>query len=269
MTDSLEAEDRLSLARKAAKEGATIAMEGFRTNTDVETKAGPLDVVTDLDRAVQRRVVAVLREDDPDVTVVGEEDLPDVDTASTVPETGRCWVVDPIDGTNNFVAGNRAWGVSIAAMVDAEPVAAVNRFPALGDVYEVAVDEPTRDGEPCSVSARTDPGTFTIAPVFGVAPAHQRKLPDYVDVITERFGDVRRFGCAQLTLSAVAAGELEAAVSAARLEPWDTVAGVHLVRQAGGTVTDAHGDRWSPGCEGLVASNGVAHDTLVESFDAE
>lgn len=267
MTDSPETDDLLSLAREAAREGATVAMEGFRSDTDVETKAGPLDSVTELDRAAQRRVVAVLREDDPDATVVGEEELPDVDTVSTVPETGRCWVVDPIDGTNNFVAGNRAWGVAVAAIEDAEPVAAVNRFPALGDVYEVADGEPTRDGDLCSVSEGTDPGTFTVAPVFGVAPDHQRKLADYVAVIADRFGDVRRFGCAQLTLSAVAAGELEAAVSAARLEPWDTVAGVHLVRQAGGTVTDAHGDRWSPGCEGLVASNGVAHAALVEAFE--
>lgn len=267
MTDSTDPGGRLSLAREAAREGATVAMEGFRDVTDVETKAGPLDAVTDLDRAVQRRVAAVVRERHPDATVVGEEDLPDVDTATSVPKTGRCWVVDPIDGTNNFVAGNRAWGVSVAAVEDAEPVVAVNHFPALGDVYAAAAGEPTRAGEPCSVSDRTDPETFTLVPVFGVSPAHRRTLAEYVAVISERFGDLRRFGCAQLALSAVAAGELEAAVSAARLEPWDTVAGVHLVRRAGGTVTDAHGDHWTPGCEGLVASNGVAHATLVEAFE--
>lgn len=258
---------RLALAREAASAGADLAVEGFRQPVDVETKQGPLDSVTELDRAVQRRVVEVIRDDDPDAKVVGEEDLDDVRTRSVVPDAGVAWVVDPIDGTNNFVAGNRNWGVSLAAVRDGEPIVAVNHFPALGDVYAVADGTPTRDGEPCEVSDRTDPATFTINPIFGISERHQRKLGEYVGVVSESFGDHRRFGSAQVTLSAVAAGELEAAVSAARLHPWDTVAGVHLVRQAGGRVTDIHGERWTPHAEGLVASNDEAHETLLEAFD--
>lgn len=258
---------QLSLAGEAARQGAKLAMDGFRRDTEVETKAGPMDVVTELDRNVQRRVAAVVRESNPAVTVVGEEDLPDVETSTTVPEEGSCWVVDPIDGTNNYVAGNRNWGVAVAAVEDAEPVAAVNHFPALGDVYAAGDDLPRRNDHRRTVSERTDPETFTVNPIFGVSPVHRRRLAEYVDVISDRFGDMRRFGCAQLALSAVATGELEAAVSAVRLNPWDTVGGVHLVRQGGGTVTDVHGGPWRPDCEGLVASNGTAHATLVEAFD--
>jgi myo-inositol-1(or 4)-monophosphatase len=262
---------RLELAAAAVDSGAELARAGFRTAVAVETKTGPLDSVTELDREVQRRVVERLRDTDPSVCIVAEEDLPDFDTRTTVPDEGFAWVLDPIDGTNNFVAGNRCWGVSLGAVEDGDPVLAVNEFPALGDRY-VAGDGteslPTRNDDPCSVSDRTDPATFTVNPVFGVSEPHREMLSDYVAVVTDRFGDMRRFGCAQLALSAVAAGELEAAVSGVRLNAWDTAAGVYLVRRAGGVVTDVDGERWRPGSTGLIASNGEAHDTLVDAVEA-
>ncbi|MFB6221790.1 MAG: inositol monophosphatase [Halolamina sp.] len=264
----MDATTRLAVTREAALTGAEVAMGGFRGEFTVESKASALDSVTEFDREVQRRVAALLRRETPDAAIVGEEALPDIQTRTTVPERGDAWVVDPIDGTNNFVAGNRNWGVAVAAVEDAEPVAAVNEFPALGDTYAADDDGVTRNGEPITVSDRTTPTEFTINPIFGLSPRHRRKLADYVEVIAEEFGDMRRFGCAQLALSAVAAGELDAAVSAVRLHPWDLVGGVHLIRQAGGTVTDIYGDPWTPTAVGLVASNGEAHDRLVEAFDA-
>jgi len=265
----MNATSRLSLTYEAAREGAELAMGGFRGAFTVDSKESALDSVTEFDREVQRRIATMLREEDPDAVVVGEESLPDLETRTTVPERGHAWVVDPIDGTNNFVNGNRNWGVAVSAVEDAEPVAAVNVFPALGDTYEAADDGVTRDGTPVSVSDRTAPEEFTINPIFGISPHHQRKLADYVDTIAHEFGDHRRFGSAQLALSAVASGELEAAVSAVRLHPWDLVGGVHLIRQAGGRVTDADGERRTPTSKGLVASNGEAHDALVETFDPE
>ncbi|MFW5939650.1 MAG: inositol monophosphatase family protein [Halolamina sp.] len=257
---------RLALAREAANTGGAIATEGFRGELTVDSKAQALDSVTEFDREVQRQIAQLLREEDPDAAIVGEEDLPEVETRSAVPETGAAWIVDPIDGTNNFVAGNRNWGVAVAAVEDGESVAAVNEFPALGDTYAAGVGA-TRNGEPCTVSDRTAAETFTIDPVFGLSAHHRRKLSEYVDVIAEEFGDSRRFGCSQFALSSVAAGELEAVVSGVRLAPWDTVGGVHLIREAGGTVTDLDGNRWTPASDGIIASNGEAHDDLVAAFD--
>jgi myo-inositol-1(or 4)-monophosphatase len=262
----MDATSRLAVTREAALTGAEVAEGGFRGEFTVESKQSALDSVTEFDRAVQRRVASLLREENPHAAIVGEEDLPDISTRTTVPQQGAAWVVDPIDGTNNFVAGNRNWGVAVAAVADAEPVAAVNEFPVLGDTYAAADDGTRRNGEPVSVSDRSESEEFTVNPIFGLSPRHRRGLSDYVGVIAEEFGDMRRFGCAQLALSAVAAGELEAAVSAVRLHPWDTVAGVHLIREAGGTVTDIHGDRWTPTSVGLVASNGEAHGRLVDAF---
>lgn len=265
----MEATTRLAVAREAARMGAEVAMGGFRGEFTVESKESALDSVTEFDREVQRRVATLLREEDPDAVVVGEEALPDIESRTTVPEQGDAWVVDPIDGTNNFVNGNRNWGVAVGAVEDGQPVAAVNVFPALGDSYAAAGGEVTRNGDTVTVSDRTEPEEFTINPIFGLSRRHRQKLSEYVDVVAGEFGDHRRFGSAQLALSAVASGELDAAVSAVRLHPWDLVGGVHLVRQAGGTVTDANGNRWEPTSKGLVASNGAIHDTLVDAFDPE
>lgn len=304
----MDDERRLALAREAAMAGGELAREGFRGEFAVETKDGPLDHVTDHDHAVQEAVVGHLRGADPDAVVVAEEDVPGVDVAETVPEEGRAWVVDPIDGTTNFAMGSRVWAVSVAAVEDREPVAAVNHLPALGDTYVAGsgagnsdgagsgdgvgngdgdgdrdgdggdvVDgegppthgQPaTRNGEPISVGDKTDPETFATNPIFGVDRRDRERLSEFVATITGTFGDVRRYGSAQYVLSAVASGELDAAVSDVRLNPWDSVSGVHIVRRAGGTVTDIHGDRWTPGSRGLIATNGRAHEAVVGAFDA-
>ncbi|GAB7093165.1 inositol monophosphatase [Halolamina litorea] len=258
---------RLTLAHEAARTGAAVAEGGFRGEFTVESKKRKLDSVTEFDREVQRRLATLLREDDPDAAIVGEEDLRDVETHSTIPDSGDAWIVDPIDGTNNFVVGNRIWGVAVSAVEGGDAVAAVNEFPALGDTYAAADDGTTRNGEPCSVSDTSDPETFTINPIYGLSAHHRRKLSEYVDTIASEFGDSRRFGSSQFALSSVAAGELDAAVSGIRLAPWDTVGGVHLIRQAGGTVTDLDGEPWTPTSAGIIASNGEAHDELVAAFD--
>ncbi len=270
----------LDVLREAAAAGAAVAMESFRTELDVETKSGRFDRVTRVDRAVQRRVVESLSTAAPEVPVVGEES----DARKRVPETGPAWVVDPIDGTNNYVGGGHAWAVAVAATRDGDPVAGVTDLPAVGDVYAVDTPErgggaddaagpsgagvvPVRNGDPIRVSDRSEPAAFTINPIFGFSDRQRRAHRRALDTIFETFGDFRRVGCAQAALAAVASGEIDAAVSTVELNPWDTVGGVRLIRAAGGTVTDASGERWTPGATGLVASNGNAHDRLVEAFD--
>jgi len=249
---------------RAAADGAERALAAFRGDLDVETKRGPMDAVTAVDREVQSVVTDAVRDARPDAVVVGEED----DAPEAVPDEGEAWVVDPIDGTNNYVAGNRTWAVSVAVVVDGETVAVENRLPALGDDYRLRDGEATRNGDTVSASARTDSSTFTVAPVFGLRPRHRRGLRAVCRTVVSEFGDLRRVGCAQAALSMVADGQLEAAVSTVPLHPWDTVAGVALVRAAGGTVTDLDGARWTPASAGMVASNGRAHGDLLAALEA-
>jgi myo-inositol-1(or 4)-monophosphatase len=252
-------EERADLALRAAREGSKIAAEGFRGGLDVETKDGKTDVVTEADRATQRRVIEVIREEYPDDAMVGEEE----DELKDVPESGDAWVIDPIDGTNNFVRDVPIWTTSVAAVRDGEPVAAANVCPALGDTYSSGPNGAFLNGEPMTVSERTDPETFAVCPTIWWGFDRREEYAAMLRGVVSRFGDLRRFGCAQVTLGMVASGSMEGAITNVEANPWDSVAGVHLVRQAGGTVTDIHGEPWAAGCRGLVASNGTAHDVVL------
>ena len=256
MTDT---EARADLAARAADAGARVALESFREDLTVETKSGKTDVVTQADRDAQRRVVERIREESDD-PVVGEEGT----ARKTVPDDGPAWVVDPIDGTSNFVRDLRIWGTSVAAVEHGEPVAAATVLPALSDTYLADSTDVTLNGDRVSVSTRTDPETFAVAPIL----IEHDRTDEYavtVDALTERFGDFRRFGCSQATLAAVAGGSIEAAIANVRMSPWDTLAGVHMIRRAGGRVTDLTGEPWRYDSRGLVASNGEAHEALLSA----
>ncbi|MXR21639.1 inositol monophosphatase family protein [Halobacterium bonnevillei] len=254
-------EDRVSVAERAARAGSEVALAAFRTGIDVETKSGKTDVVTAADRKAQRRVIEVIRETHPEDAIVGEEE----DELKTVPESGAAWVIDPIDGTNNFVRDTQVWATSVAAVKEGETVAAANVLPAMEDAYIAGEEGVTRDGDPVSVSSKTDPETFVVVPTIWWDFDHRDQYGRACAAIVERFADMRRYGCAQAVLSMLASGQIEGVVTNVVANPWDSVAGVHLVRQAGGVVTDVHGDRWEPGAEGLVASNGEAHDVVLEA----
>ncbi|WP_226023494.1 inositol monophosphatase family protein [Halomicrobium salinisoli] len=265
MTD---AHHRAAIAERAARAGGVVAREGFRADHAVETKDNKNDLVTELDRDAQRQAVATVREEFPDDAFVCEEDAvrdDGADLVDDVPETGPAWIVDPIDGTTNFVHGNRTWATAVAAMEDGEPAAAAVYLPSQEELYAGGPDSATRDGESLSVSDRTDPERFVVAPVGWFGMDDRDAFAALCRAVVERFGDMRRIGSFQATLAQVADGALEGLVCPHATHVWDTAAGVHLVREAGGTVTDVHGDRWRHDSEGLVASNGEAHDVLVEA----
>ena len=256
----MAAHDRRIVAERAAQAGADVAAASFRRPLEVETKAGPTDLVTEVDRNAQEAVVSVIRNADPDGVVVAEED----DLDGEVPDEGTAWVVDPVDGTRNYVAGSRLWATSVATVVDGETVAAATLMPAYGDEYALGPERVTRNGGPVGPSDRDDPATFTVSPL-GVPRGDRNEFAGLCDVLLHRTGDLRRLGCAQAALAMVASGELDAVVATRPLDPWDSVAGVAMVQRAGGMVTDALGDPWHPHAEGLVASNGNAHDALVDA----
>lgn len=250
---------RVDLAERAARAGGAVAEGFFRRDVAVETKAGKTDVVTRADRDAQRQVVAAIRDEYETDAIAGEE----ADELKEVPEEGPSWVVDPVDGTNNFVRGVPLWVTSVAAVRDGEAVAAANVAPVLGDVYTAEPEGTFLNGEPVTVSDRTDPETFVVAPTIWWAMDRRDEYAAACREIVERFGDLRRFGSAQLVLSMVAAGQLEGAITNVDANPWDTVAGAFMVEQAGGVVTGLGGQRWAHATEGLVASNGEAHDEML------
>ncbi len=245
--------------REAAEAGGTIAADLFRTELPVETKGGKTDYVTPADRRAQRRIVEVLDKYNPDAVVVGEEN----DARQTVPEEGLAWVIDPIDGTNNYVRGMRHWSTCVAAIRDGEPIAAANALPALGDTYVAGSGSVERNGDRVTVSDRTDPETFAVAPTLWWGPDRRGEYAAATEAIVTRFGDLVRLKSVQTVLTLVAAGAIEGAITNVRPNPWDSVGGVHMIREGGGTVTGLDGERWRHNSQGLVASNGIAHGEVL------
>ena len=252
-------DERADCTLRAAEAGGAVALASFREDVAVETKAGKTDVVTQADRDAQRRVEATIRDGYPDERIVGEED----DEPSAVPDEGPAWIVDPIDGTNNFVRGVPLWTTSVAATMNGAIVAGATVCPALEETFTLADGEGFRDGERLSVSDRTDPETFAVVPTVWWGFDRRSEYAAVCRGIVERFGDLRRYGSAQYALALCAAGGVEGVVTNVRADPWDTVVGAGLVRAAGGTVTDIHGDPWRHDGVGLVASNGATHDEVL------
>ena len=250
--------ERAAVAKRAAEAGAAVAHEGFRSDIDVETK-GEDDVVTEADRAAQRTVIEAIRESFPDDAIVGEEE----DERKTVPDDGAAWVIDPIDGTNNYVRDVRVWATAVAAVIDGEPVAAAIVAPALGDTYTADATGAYRNGEPIAVSDVSEPRAAAVDPTIWWDRDARDEYARACEAIVTRFGDMRRLGAAQVVLPTVADGGLEGTITNLRANPWDTVAGVFVIRQAGGRVTDLEGNRWRHDSNGLVASNGALHDEVL------
>lgn len=253
----MDIDQTAELAAASAQAGASVAAEQFRTPLEVERKAGD-EAVTAVDRAAQAAAVDRLREAAPEATIVGEE----VGTADTVPANETAWIIDPIDGTGNYIRGNRRWATSVARINAGEPVAAANVLPVLDDVYLGHHNTVTRNDSAVTVSDRTDPRRFAVTPIIWWGFDRRDEYTAAVRAVLQRFGDLRRVGSAQAALSLVAAGTLDGAVTNVAASPWDTVAGAAMVEWAGGRVTNLEGDPWQYDSRGLVASNGHAHDVV-------
>jgi len=256
-------DERAAVAEEAARAGAALANEHFRSDIDVETK-GKDDVVTEADRAAQRVVIEAIRGTFPDDAIVGEEE----DERKTVPDEGAAWVIDPIDGTHNYVRDIPVWATAVAAVVDGEPVAAAIVAPALDDVYTATPAGAFRNGDPIAVSDVSDPRRAVVDPTIWWEHDARDEYARACEAIVSRFSDMRRLGAAQVVLPTVAAGGFEGTITNLRANPWDTVAGVFVIRQAGGRVTDLDGDRWRHDSTGLVASNGDLHEDVLAAARA-
>ncbi|HEY0037363.1 MAG TPA: inositol monophosphatase family protein [Longimicrobium sp.] len=256
-SDPFRAELRLAL--DAAREAA--ALISARTGAEAVREKGRADLVTEVDEAVERLVTARIRAVFRADAVVGEE------LSSRAVTSGRRWIVDPVDGTTNFVHGHPFVCVSIAFADDAGPAAGVIHAPFLREVFHA-----TRGGgaflndAPIRASAVDEPGRALLATGFpfkkgkGNLDAYMALVADVVRATH----DVRRDGSAALDLAYVAAGRLEGFFEIG-LSPWDVAAGLLLVTEAGGRVSGWPGDVEEPLVTGRVlASNGGIHEWLAE-----
>jgi myo-inositol-1(or 4)-monophosphatase len=255
--------DLLVACRDAAMAGARYIRrrERDRTTIDWEFKARA-DFVSEVDREAETRIATILTRRVPDAIIVGEELTP-----TTSARNGVAFVVDPLDGTTNFLHGYPQYAVSIAAVVDGQPVAGAIVHVPRGEVFTASVANGAAcDGREIRVSNIADPARALIGTGFPFKHADQ--LEQYfrqMGKLLTRSAGIRRAGAAALDLADLAAGRFDAFWEL-KLAPWDFAAGVLLIREAGGTVTSLDGRAIEIDHTAVVASNGVLHGWLLEQL---
>ncbi|MDP7551196.1 MAG: inositol monophosphatase family protein [Acidimicrobiales bacterium] len=227
--------DLLSLRDLALRTARSVAPELARRaggSLDTNTKSSTTDLVTDADLWSENRIAELLHDARPDDAIQCEE-------GTTVTGTsGVRWVVDPIDGTTNFVYGHPGFSVSIGAELDGEPAVGVILDPILGDEFAAALGHgATRNGTSITVSNTTVLSEALLATGFGYQPDRRRRQAEGLVEILPRVRDIRRMGGAALDLASVACGRVDAFFERG-LAPWDIAAGIVIVREAGGRVCD-------------------------------
>lgn len=221
--------------------------------SDLRTKSGPLDPVTVADEAAERALTAGLRKLFPGVAVIGEESVAaDPGLMDQVGGTGPVFVIDPIDGTQNYASGLPLFGVMIALIEADETVAGLIYDPVRDDVvvaqrgHGAFLIRPDQDGADDWVRlqvAKAPPLEAMIASVswqYMKEPERGRVLRNLA-----RLGQTPNFRCAAHTYRAMAMGHLHATISRRTL-PWDHAAGTLIVAEAGGVVRTPGGDVWHP-----------------------
>jgi myo-inositol-1(or 4)-monophosphatase len=223
---------------------------------------GDSDFVSIVDRGAEALIRDALVPPGRDATFIGEETAPDTRIA-----TGLTFIVDPLDGTTNYLHGFPAYAVSIAAMIDGHAAAACVLDVPRNECYTAVRNGGAfRDAVRIHVSRITDPALALIATgvPFRKPELIERYLRQLPRVLATTSG-IRRAGSAAIDLAHVACGRVDAFWEL-RLSPWDVAAGLLLVREAGGIVTDFDGVDSTPALSGYVAGNPAMHRWLLDTL---
>ncbi|MBX7230475.1 MAG: inositol monophosphatase [Bdellovibrionales bacterium] len=246
----------------AAKAGEKILLEYFGKLKKVREKhlAG---LVSEADEASEEAIKALLISTLP-IKFLGEESS--AQTGLQGLATDSCWIVDPLDGTTNYVYGFPIFCISIGLMWESELVFGLVSVPKLGLTYSATKGQGAfLNGQPLAVSQRKLLQEALLATGF---------FPEIPEVLNEQLGifrelvfkarGIRRAGAAAFDLCLVAEGVFDAFWEKG-LKPWDTAAGVVLVREAGGRVTDYLGAPFDVNGNSIIASNGFLHQTILNA----
>ncbi len=250
----------LELAKQAAADAGEILKKSFRTlgRSDAAFKS-ERDPVTRLDRESEKLIVRRIADAFPKHAVLAEEGDGDASGADCR------WIIDPLDGTVNYLHGSPVYAVSIALEENGTLVMGVINVPQLGEMFWASQGKGAfLNGEKISVS----PAERLIDSVLATGFAYNRRtaadnnLANFSALAMAARG-VRRMGAAAVDMAYVAAGILDGFWEIG-LQPWDVAAGAVIIREAGGKVTDFAGKDGFLFEKNIVASNGLVHDALRE-----
>jgi myo-inositol-1(or 4)-monophosphatase len=254
-----------ALALRLAREAGAIQRDRYETRLAIASKSRPIDLVTEVDRACEAHLVEALRRERPGDDILAEEGGAHAATGAT-----WRWVIDPLDGTVNYAHGYPCFCVSIG--VECHGVRTV------GVVYDPLRDEcfdavrgggARRNGRAIRVSEAKTVATALLATGFAydVHDDARDNLAEFARA-TKVAGGIRRDGSAALDLCYVACGRFDGYWEL-KLHPWDVAAGILIVEEAGGHVTDLAGAAVPASGHEIVSSNGAIHDELLRVLAGE
>ncbi len=251
-----------TIATEAAHIAGEILRHYFTRPLNVQTKSNAFDLVTQADFEADAAITEFIAQKCPGHAFWTEE------SGESNPRAEYIWLVDPLDGTTNFVHRYPHFCVAIALLHHQKPVLAVTFDPVRDELFLAEKGRgATLNGAPMSVSA-TDSFTGALL-ASGFAPLrdteNDKNLARVRNAIQKTHG-FRDSGSAALNIAYVAAGRLDG-YWALRLNPWDWVGGALMVEEAGGSVSDLSGEDWSVASVGMLASNRALHAALLEILE--
>lgn len=260
-TDITDAE-LLDVALEAARGGARVIRDATAQRDKLvwETK-GRSDFVSEVDKASEREIVGVVGRRLPHATVLGEELSP-----AAIASSGVVVIADPLDGTTNFLHGYPEYSVSIAIARNGVVRAGVVLNVARGETFSATAGAGAfLDGRRIRVSSLREPGRSLIGTGFPFKNIEM--LPQYMEqfsLVMRGTAGIRRAGSAALDLSNVACGRFDAFWELV-LAPWDVAAGMLMVQEAGGIITDIAGNPAQVTAQSFVGGNPAMHAWLLQT----
>jgi len=223
-------DDLLTLAVSAATAAGDMLLDRFDGPMQgVSAKSTPTDLVSDADREAERLLMSIIQKERPDDGIVGEEG------GASESTSGVTWVIDPLDGTVNFLFRIPVWAVSVAAEDEDGPMAAVVLNPSAGETFVARRGGGAQlNSEPIHVSDRKDLATALVGTGFSYDAKAREVQADIFRRVLPSVRDVRRAGSAALDLCSVSCGRLDGLYEAP-MERWDKAAGLLILQEAGGT----------------------------------
>jgi myo-inositol-1(or 4)-monophosphatase len=258
MTDGSQ---ELETACRAAEAGAAVVRRYFGAGVTMRHKQS-FNLVSDADVEAEQAIGQVIHKAFPGHGILGEETHAD-DTASA-----HLWIVDPLDGTNNFAHGIEQFAVSVAYYRDGAPVCGAILDPLRNDLYTAAAGQGAFcNGVPIRVGgeSRLDQVMIALGFYYDRGAMMEATLDAIRDLFRAQIHGVRRFGAATLDLCGVATGKFGAFFEL-QLAPWDFAAGRLLVTEAGGRATTCLGEELPIATTSLLASNGLLHDAMLDAL---
>jgi myo-inositol-1(or 4)-monophosphatase len=248
-----------SLAQQAAEVAGSLLLHDRPELLEVAAKSSPTDVVTQMDRAAEDLIARTILASRPQDAILGEEG------GSSAGTSGVRWVIDPLDGTTNYLYDLPLWSVSIAAEIDGRVAVGIVHAPALGVTFRGTQGRGSYERSPrgeraLRVSATTDLAHALVSTGFGYNSDQRRRQAEALVEVAPRVRDVRRLGSAAIDLCFVASGRTDAYVES-RLHPWDVAAGALIAREAGAVVLGDDDPVDAPYV--LACSPGIVDDVMA------